>query len=96
MNYLMLDKDVARVISVVPDIIEPFNRMFHYAEPKYRTIPATVDDAYGLFTLFVMGTAPGEADWWLSRLNNDACMRVLLRDHTYETLTVCSGGSTSL
>src|SRR5271168_162376 len=41
-NYLMRDKDVARVISVVPDIIEPFNRMFHYAEPKYRTVPATV------------------------------------------------------
>ncbi len=85
-NYLMLDKDVARVISVVPDILEPFNRMFHYAEPKYRTVPATTDDAYGLFTLYVMGTAPGEADWWLSMLNNDACMRVLLRDHTYETL----------
>jgi uncharacterized protein len=86
-NYLMLDTDVDRVISVVPDIIEPFNRMFHYAEPRYRTVPATVDDAYGLFTLFVMGTAPGEADWWLSMLNNDACMRVLLRDHTYETLS---------
>ena len=85
-NYLLLDKDVNRVISVVPDIIEPFNRMFHYAQPKYRTVPATVDDAYGLFTLYVMGTAPGEADWWLSMLNNDACMRVLLRDHTYETL----------
>ena len=40
-NYLMLDEDVDRVISVVPDIIEPFNRMFHYGEPKYRAIPAT-------------------------------------------------------
>jgi hypothetical protein len=86
-NYLMLDEDVDRVISVVPDSIEPFNRMFHYAEPKYRTIPTTTDDAYGLFTLFMIGTAPGEADVWLSLANNDACMRVLLRDHTYETLT---------
>jgi hypothetical protein len=76
-NYLTLDEDVDRVISVVPDIIEPFNRMFHYAEPKYRTIPTTIDDAYGLFTLFMMGTAPGEADVWLSLANNDACMRVL-------------------
>ncbi|MGA8570719.1 MAG: MMPL family transporter [Candidatus Binataceae bacterium] len=86
-NYLMLDDNVDRVISVVPDIIEPFNRMFHYGEPKYRAIPATTDKAYGLFTLFVMGTAPGEADVWLSLENNDACMRVLLRDHTYETLS---------
>ncbi len=86
-NHLLQDPDVDRVISVVPDIIEPFNRMFHYGEPKYRTIPAGTDDAFALFTLFVAGTAPGEADAWLSLSNNDACMRVLLRDHTYSTLT---------
>ncbi len=86
-NHLLQDSDVDRVISVVPDIIEPFNRMFHYGEPKYRTIPAGTDDAFALFTLFVAGTAPGEADAWLSLTNNDACMRVLLRDHTYSTLT---------
>src|SRR5258708_18079678 len=54
---------------------------------KYRTLPAGTDDAFALFTLFVAGTAPGEADAWLSLTNNDACMRVLLRDHTYSTLT---------
>jgi uncharacterized protein len=86
-NSLLQDPDVDRVISVVPDLIEPFNRMFHYGEPKYRTIPAGTDDAFALFTLFVAGTAPGEADAWLSLTNNDACMRVLLRDHTYSTLT---------
>jgi uncharacterized protein len=86
-NRLLQDPDVDRVISVVPDLIEPFNRMFHYGEPKYRTIPAGTDDAFALFTLFVAGTAPGEADAWLSLTNNDACMRVLLRDHTYSTLT---------
>jgi len=86
-NSLLQDPDVDRVISVVPDLIEPFNRMFHHGEPKYRTIPAGTDDAFALFTLFVAGTAPGEADAWLSLTNNDACMRVLLRDHTYSTLT---------
>ena len=85
-NYLLLDGDIDRVISVVPDILEPFNRMFHYAEPKFRTVPATTDDAYALFTLYVYGTAPGEAAMWLSFENNDACMRVLLHDHTYKTL----------
>jgi hypothetical protein len=86
-NQLLQDPDVDRVISVVPDIIEPFSRMFHYGVPKYRTIPATTDDAFALFTLFVAGTAPGESDAWLSLTNNDAVMRVLLRDHTYSTLT---------
>jgi predicted RND superfamily exporter protein len=85
-NYLLQDPDVDRVISVVPDILEPFNRMFHYGEPKYRAIPAGTDDSFALFTLFVAGTAPEEADAWLSLTNNDACMRVLLRDHTYSTL----------
>jgi uncharacterized protein len=86
-NYLLLDKSVIRVVSVVPDILEPFNRMFHYAQPKYQTIPATTDDAFALFSLYVGGTAPGEADMWLSMMQNDACLRVLLRDHTYLTLT---------
>jgi predicted RND superfamily exporter protein len=85
-NHLLQDPDVDRVISVVPDILEPFNRMFHYGEPKYRAIPAGTDDSFALFMLFVAGTAPGEADAWLSLTNNDACMRVLLRDHTYSTL----------
>ena len=85
-NYLLQDTDVDRVISVVPDIILPFNRMFHYGEPKYRAIPPGTDDAFALYMLFVAGTAPGEADAWLSLTNNDACMRVLLRDHTYATL----------
>ena len=86
-NHLLHDPDVDRVISVVPDIIEPFSRMFHYGKPKYRAIPASTDDAFALFTLFVAGTAPGESDAWLSLTNNDACMRVLLRDHTFSTLT---------
>ena len=90
-NYLLQDPNVDRVISVVPDIIEPFNRMFHYGEPKYRAIPAGTDDSFALFTLFVAGTAPGEADAWLSLTNNDACMRVLLRDHTYSTLNRVQG-----
>src|SRR5260370_3401976 len=65
----------------------PSNRVPPAGDPKYPTIPAGTDDAFALFTLFVAGTAPGEADAWLSLTNNDACMRVLLRDHTYSTLT---------
>ena len=85
-RYLELDTDVDRIISVVPDIIEPYNRMFHYGHPKYRAVPASLDDAYALFTLFASNSAPGEDRAWLSMRDNDTCMRVLLKDHTYSTL----------
>jgi len=85
-RYLLNDPQVTSVISVAPDVIEPYNQMFHYGNPKYLAIPRTTDDALGLFFLFVQGTAPGEADLWLNMNKNDAILRVLLTDHTYQTL----------
>jgi predicted RND superfamily exporter protein len=60
--------------------------MFHYGNPKYLAVPRTSDDAMGLYLLFVQGTAPGEADQWLNMNKNDGILRVLLADHTYQTL----------
>jgi predicted RND superfamily exporter protein len=36
--------------------------------------------------MYIRGTAPGESDYWMSVDRDDTCMRVLLRDHTYDTL----------
>lgn len=85
-RFLLLDPHVNSVISVVPGVIEPFNQMFHYGNPKYLAVPRTTDDAFGLYSLFVQGQAPGEADQWLNLAYSDTCLRVLLSDHTYETL----------
>jgi len=85
-EYLLRDSNVARVIAVPTDILQPFNQMFHYGHPKYRSLPITTDDAAGLFTLFRQGQAPGEAEQWLDELHNDVILRVLLKDHTYSTL----------
>jgi uncharacterized protein len=85
-RYLQNDPDVDRVISVVPDVFEPYNRMFHYGFPKYQAPPDSLDAGFGLFTLYIRGTAPGESEYWLSVERDDTCMRVLLRDHTYDTL----------
>jgi predicted RND superfamily exporter protein len=85
-RFLLEDSQVTSVISVVPDIIEPYNQMFHYGNPKYLAVPRTADDAIGLFSLWVAGTAPGEADQWLNMNTNDGILRVLLADHTYQTL----------
>jgi predicted RND superfamily exporter protein len=85
-RFLLEDSDVSSVISIVPDIIEPYNQMFHYGNPKYLAVPRTADDAMGLYLLFVQGTAPGEAEQWLNMDTNDGILRVLLADHTYQTL----------
>jgi uncharacterized protein len=85
-RYLQSDPDVDRVISVVPDILEPYNREFHYGEPKYHAPPATLDAVFGLYMLYMRETAPGESAYWISEFKDDTCMRVLLHDHTYDTL----------
>lgn len=85
-RFLELDPQVNSIISVAPDIIEPFNQMFHYGHPKLLATPRSTDDAYFLFFLYVQGTAPEEADQWLNMGANDAILRLLLTDHTYETL----------
>lgn len=85
-QYLQVDPKVDRVIAVVNDIIEPFNEMFNYAQPKYRSIPLTQGDAANLWFLFSQGTAPGEDAQWLDSMHSDTVLRVLLTDHTYDTL----------
>ncbi len=40
-----------------------------------------------LWFLYLNGSAPGELERYISnRNNNDTCIRVLLRDHNYDTL----------
>jgi predicted RND superfamily exporter protein len=85
-RFMLQDPSVSSIISVAPDIIEPYNQMFHYGNPKYLAVPRTADDAMGLYILFMQGTAPGEAEQWIDLNNNDGILRVLLSDHTYSTL----------
>lgn len=85
-RFLLAGPGVMNVISLVPDIIEPHNQMFHYGNPKFLAVPRTADDAMGLYFLFVQGTAPGEAEQWVNMNTNDAILRVLMADHTYQTL----------
>ena len=40
-----------------------------------------------LWFLYLNGSAPGELERFISdRSNHDTCIRILLRDHTYDTL----------
>jgi uncharacterized protein len=86
-DYLFRDPKVAQVISFSSAVSEPFNEMFHYGYPKYLAVPDSVEMSGNLWFLYLNGSAPGELERFISnRSNNDTCIRVLLRDHTYDTL----------
>jgi predicted RND superfamily exporter protein len=61
--------------------------MFNYSYPKYLAVPSSIELSGNLWFLYLNGSAPGELERFISnRSNNDTCVRVLLRDHTYDTL----------
>jgi uncharacterized protein len=86
-SYLFQDPKVAQVVSFSSTVTEPFNQMFNYGYPKYLAVPASIEVSGNLWFLYLNGSAPGELERYISgRANNDTCIRVLLRDHTYGTL----------
>lgn len=85
--YLLGYHKVAAVISFSSTIAYPFNQMFHYGYPKYLSDPETLQLSGNLWFLFLNGSAPGELERFISnRSNDDTCIRILLRDHNYDTL----------
>jgi predicted RND superfamily exporter protein len=86
-NYLLQDKRVRQVVTFASGVIRPFNQMFHYGYPKYYAIPKSTQVAGNLWYLFLGGTAPGEMEHYISTTAaNDTCIRVMLANHTYQTL----------
>ncbi|MBV8056077.1 MAG: MMPL family transporter [Deltaproteobacteria bacterium] len=86
-SYLFRDPKVRQVVGFASTISQPFNEMFHYAYPKYLGVPESFEMSGNLWFLFLNGSAPGELERFISnRSNSDTCVRVLLRDHTYDTL----------
>jgi uncharacterized protein len=89
LRYYLRDRDpnVIQVVSFGSDIEKPFNQMFHYGYPKFLRVPESTELAGNLWFLYLSGTAPGEMERYLADRQADAaCVRVLLRDHTYDTL----------
>ncbi|HVN91194.1 MAG TPA: MMPL family transporter [Candidatus Binataceae bacterium] len=86
-SYLFKDPKVAQVISYTSAIAKPFNERFHYGYPKFLAVPDSRELSANLWFLYLNGSAPGELERFISnRLNDDTNIRVLLRDHTYDTL----------
>jgi uncharacterized protein len=81
------DPNVIQVVSFSSDIEKPFNQMFHYGHPKFLRVPESTLLAGNLWYLYLSGSAPGEMERYIPTTQADAtCVRVLLRNHTYDTL----------
>ena len=85
-QFLLLDHNVTQVVSVSDNLMLPFNRMFHYSEPEYGSVPEGILDAGSLFFLFAQNTAPGESELWVNDQFDDSIVRIYVTDHTYATL----------
>jgi uncharacterized protein len=85
--FLLQDPRVAVVVSFSSTISYPLNQMFHSGHPKYLGDPDSMQLSGNLWFLYINGSAPGELERFISdRSNDDTCIRILLRDHTYDTL----------
>jgi hypothetical protein len=89
LRYYLRERDpnVIQVVSFASDIEKPFNQMFHYGHPKFQRIPESTLLSGNLWYLYLTGTAPGEMERYIPNSSAQAtCVRVLLRNHTYDTL----------
>jgi uncharacterized protein len=87
-DYLMVRGDVVGVVSFGGVGMTPINQMFHNGHPKYRNIPDSIKLAGGLWYMFLGGTAPGEMERFFAHSPDmsSSCIRLFLRDHTYDRL----------
>ena len=84
---LLYDPKVAQVEEFSTTVSASLNELFHYGYPKYLAIPDSQEMSGNLWFLFINGSAPGELERYISnRISDDTCIRVLLKDHTYDTL----------
>jgi uncharacterized protein len=85
--YLFQNPKVAEVEEFSSTVSATLNQKFHYGYPKYLAMPDSQEMSGNLWFLFINGSAPGELERFISnRLSDDTCIRVLLKDHTYDTL----------
>jgi uncharacterized protein len=87
-NYLLLQGDVLAVVNFGSVGLAPINQMFHNGYPKYRNVPSSIKLSGALWYMFLGGTAPGEIERFFAHSPHmtSACIRLFLKDHTYDRL----------
>ncbi|HZY58726.1 MAG TPA: hypothetical protein VFE56_03110, partial [Candidatus Binataceae bacterium] len=87
-DYLLNKGDVLAMVSFSNTGLKPINQMFHNGHPKYRSVPSSVKLAGAMWYMFLGGTAPGEIERFFahSPKMTSSCIRLFLKDHTYDRL----------
>lgn len=87
-DYLLNRGDVLGVVDFGGVGLAPINQTFHNGHPKYRNVPSSVKLSGALWYMFLGGTAPGEIERFFahSPKMTSACVRLFLKDHTYDRL----------
>ncbi|HLH78519.1 MAG TPA: MMPL family transporter [Candidatus Binataceae bacterium] len=84
--YLLLDPQVRQVISF-GGIVKRLNQKFDYSYPKFVALPNSITLAGNFWAMFRGASAPGEMDDYFSNtMGTDTCIRILLSDHSQQTL----------
>lgn len=86
--YLMSRGDVVAVLPFATIATKPMNMLLHNGFPKYLAMPDSNQLSATLWSFFFGSSAPGEPQSYFaySSAMTNACIRVLLRDHTYSRL----------
>jgi len=87
--YLMSRGDVTAVLPFAAIATKPMNMLLHNGFPKYLAMPDTNELSATLWSFFFGASAPDEPQSFFaySPAMTNACIRVLMPDHTYSRLT---------
>lgn len=87
--YLVSKRDAVAVLPFATIAIKPMNMLLHNGHPKFLAIPDTNELSATLWSFFFGASAPDEPQSFFaySPAMTNACIRVLLPDHTYSRLT---------
>jgi predicted RND superfamily exporter protein len=86
-DFLMKDGTVPQVISFA-GIVNGLDQRFNNNHPKFFGVPASIHLSGNLWAMLRGGSAPGEMEqFFTSNKAADTCIRIMLRDHTRQTLS---------
>jgi len=87
--YLRSRGDVVAVLPFATIAIKPMNMLLHNGFPKFLAMPDSNELSATLWSFFFGSSAPDEPQSFFaySPAMTNACVRVLLPDHTYSRLT---------
>jgi predicted RND superfamily exporter protein len=87
-QYLIRRGDAVAVLSFATLATKPMNMLLHNGSPKYFAIPDNDALSAALWGFFFGAAAPDEPQAYFAHSPNmkNACIRLLLPDHTYDRL----------